>query len=343
MLTPTPPPPTESTGPGRASTPPPQSTDFPSPFSVPYNHTGSRPPPSPPIFPPRPPSPPLLSATLRPPSPKPDPPEVALLESATVAGCLQDVHQILSQYLVTQNPDPATGRLKLNLFHRSIEAAIANDSKIILAYLFFMRIGEPSLYTGSALRARSASVFQVFLNYKWNINQPLSRTEAPPLGYICDDQQLTRWFLDHGADPNAMCDWDLTPMSVAMRLAPLYTIKILFAHGGNIKRGQLLHHALLRDNPNVIELVDLLLDIGAPINAIQYKDHSASFNELCPFALGTPLHYAAEVGRTEIVAHLLRRGADPSIKNTKGRTVLQTAKFLHQSKVEQILQDSITE
>lgn len=155
--------------------------------------------------------------------------------------------------------------------------------------------------------------------------------------YVTDDKSLTEWFLDHGADPNAQCAWDLTPMSVAMYKATLDTIKMLFSRGADVKRGQLLHNAVFRDSPDVIELVGMLLDMGASINEIQYENHPQAFGERYAFALGTPLDYAAGEGKVELVSYLLQRGADPSIKNTKGRTVLQTAEFLQQSEVVRLL------
>jgi ankyrin repeat protein len=127
-------------------------------------------------------------------------------------------------------------------------------------------------------------------------------------------------------------------MSEAMCRARLDTIKMLFRRGGDIKLGQLLHHAVLGDSADVLELVGLLLDMGAPINEIQYENHPQSFRELSAFALGTPLHYAAEENNLELVSYLLKRGADPSIKNTKGRNVLQTAEFLQLPNVVEILQ-----
>lgn len=149
----------------------------------PLPEVGSETPPSPPNVPPRPPTPPpgLLTGLLRTPK-RADAIEVELLKLATTAGCLQDVHQILSQYILTQSPDSTTGKLDLHLFCGSIREAIAKNHTTILSYLFFMRIGEPSLYIGYALEARSATVFQVFLDYGWDINKPLERAMAPALG-----------------------------------------------------------------------------------------------------------------------------------------------------------------
>ena len=123
--------------------------------------------------------------------------------------------------------------------------------------------------------------------------------------------------------------------------ASLDTIKFLFDRGGNFKRGQLLHNAVQRVAPDAIELIRMLLDKGAPINEIQYKNHAPSWRDCCSFGLGTPLHYAAQDGRVEIVSFLLSRGADPTILDTKGRTVLQSAEHYRQLDVIQLLRSGL--
>jgi ankyrin repeat protein len=138
-----------------------------------------------------------------------------------------------------------------------------------------------------------------------------------------------------------MCSWDFTPMSEAMCLASLDTIKLLFDRGGNIKRGQLLHNAVQRASPDAPELVSSLLDKGISINEIQYQNHAPSWRDRFPFGLGTPLHYAAQEGKVELVKLLLSRGADPTVKNTKGRTVLQSAEFYRQAQVVELLQGNL--
>lgn len=117
-------------------------------------------------------------------------------------------------------------------------------------------------------------------------------------------------------------------MSAAMTLASLDTVKMLFEHGGNIHRGQLLHNAVLRKGPesDVVELVELLLSKGALINEIKYINHAVSYRELCPYSLGTPLHYAVRECKLNVVSYLLRNGADPSIQDTKGRTAAEVAR-----------------
>ena len=94
-------------------------------------------------------------------------------------------------------------------------------------------------------------------------------------------------------------------MSEAMCQASLDTIRRVFDRGGNIEQGQLLHNAVQRAAPDAVELIHMLLDKGAPINGIHYKDHAQSWRDRCYFGLGTPLHYAAQDGRVELVSILL--------------------------------------
>jgi ankyrin repeat protein len=83
---------------------------------------------------------------------------------------------------------------------------------------------------------------------------------------------MLEWFLDHGADLNARSrDWDLTPTSSAMYMASLETIDYLFTRGANARCGQLLHHAVLRDQPNTLDVVRRVVEQGAPINEVSMK------------------------------------------------------------------------
>jgi hypothetical protein len=104
-----------------------------------------------------------------------------LLRAATY-GSLREAHETLCWYMSTQTPDLVTGELELYHLQESIRAAIANNQPSLLSYLFFMRIGEPSFFVEDALQVRSPEVFQVFLHYGWDINQPRGRHLAPALG-----------------------------------------------------------------------------------------------------------------------------------------------------------------
>ena len=83
---------------------------------------------------------------------------------------------------------------------------------------------------------------------------------------------MTIWFHEHGADPNRQCSIDVTPLSMAVANAPIHIIQILFDRGGDAKEGELLQHALDRQ-ADVVEVLGLLLEKGAPLNKVMYQDH----------------------------------------------------------------------
>jgi hypothetical protein len=131
--------------------------------------------------PPSPPLPPSLSS-LPPSLHRPAP--AVVLEAACAAGRLQEVHQILLQYLLEpgHGPHPITGQLNLGIFGSALAEAITHEQPHVVSYLFNMRVGRPSEFISSACQASSASIFQVFLHYGWDINQPVGRLDPPALG-----------------------------------------------------------------------------------------------------------------------------------------------------------------
>jgi ankyrin repeat protein len=150
---------------------------------------------------------------------------------------------------------------------------------------------------------------------------------------------MTTWLLDHEADPNRQCLLDLTPLSLAVESAPISIINLMLSRGGDVRRGQLLHHAVERRS-EAIEVLKLLIEKGAPINTTIYEDHPswALFHFM---DLGTPLHRAVELGKADVVSYLVRNGAKLSIKDGKGRTPLECAQRLNQREVIEALENGI--
>lgn len=134
---------------------------------------------------------------------------------------------------------------------------------------------------------------------------------------------MTTWLLDHGADPNARCYIDYTPLSYAVTYADLPTIDLLLRRGGDVKKGQLVHNAIYRES-NTLQVVKELIDRGAPLNTLMYQDDPAS-RGMFPFMVETPLHTAVALKREDVIRYLVSKGADVNIKNCKGQTAVECA------------------
>jgi ankyrin repeat protein len=105
-------------------------------------------------------------------------------------------------------------------------------------------------------------------------------------------------------------------MSCAVKNAPMKTVELLLERGGDIKKGQLIHHTIERGSQDVIEMLDLLLQKGAQLNKRKYEDHWPSWNMLFFMGLGTPLHGATRARKLQVVDYLLRKGADLKVKDS---------------------------
>ena len=130
----------------------------------------------------------------------------------------------------------------------------------------------------------------------------------------------------------------MTPLSYACRKGKTSfdLIRLLFDHGGSVAYGQLLHYAVARTDNDRFDIMQYLLDRGAPINEVMYSNHHSKwFFESAP--MGTPLHWAAEQGATEMALFLLDHGADPTIKNTHGHTPSEVAEKCKKSQVGDLL------
>ena len=143
---------------------------------------------------------------------------------------------------------------------------------------------------------------------------------------VVQDEELVRWFLAHGSNPNASAGlWDFTPLSYAIAHAPLSTINLLFDHGGSVSRGQLVNHAAWRTDAESVPILQYVFDHGAPINNSQWEDCEGLRYNWAKSVYGTtPLYNAATQGNVEAVKWLLEHGADRHKRNLGGIESLPT-------------------
>ncbi len=133
------------------------------------------------------------------------------------------------------------------------------------------------------------------------------------------------WLLERGADLNQRAYTDITPLSRAVEHASPDLVQDLLDYGGDVSRGEVLYYALERKT-DVIPVLKMLLDKGAPLDAVVYEDHGGSFQLNFFFERHTPLCMAADRGDAEAVRLLLERGADPTVQNSIGLTPFEVAR-----------------
>ncbi|OQE21424.1 hypothetical protein PENFLA_c014G04568 [Penicillium flavigenum] len=167
-------------------------------------------------------------------------------------------------------------------------------------------------YAQEASLHKAKAALACFINEGWDINEPVSETQPPVLGYAVGDEQMTSWLLDHGANPNKRCGIDCTSLSYAVQLAPISVMKLMLSRGGD----------------------------GAPLNAAMHQD-GHTLMRFWPMSLGTPLHIAAELGRTDAIRHLVNLGANTSVKDANGRTAVEWAQQLNQTEVVRLLESKL--
>lgn len=148
---------------------------------------------------------------------------------------------------------------------------------------------------------------------------------------------MTSWLLDHGANPNARCEVDCTPLSYAVRNARLSVIELMLSRGGDVQKGQLLQYAVSRDE-ELENVISLLIDRGAPLNATIYQD-GPTLMRFAPMSLGTALHIATEQGRTNAMRHLIHLGIDTGVRDANSDTALEWAQKWDKTELVQLLRD----
>lgn len=148
---------------------------------------------------------------------------------------------------------------------------------------------------------------------------------------------MTVWLLEHGASPNTKCDIDCTPLSYAVRNAHPRVIELLLSYGGDVKKGQLLQHAVSREE-NLEDVISLVVGRGASLNGTMYED-GPTLTRFFPMCLGTALHVATEQGKANAIRFLVHLGADTAVEDVHGDTALEWAQKWDKTEMVRLLED----
>ncbi|KAJ5259939.1 hypothetical protein N7497_011246 [Penicillium chrysogenum] len=255
------------------------------------------------------------------------------LRSLCVEGNLKDFHDAMDSLFSNSQ----TEVFDIVDLHDVMIEAIQRDRVALVSILLFYGLTITPSYTQMATAYKAKGVLECFLEAGWDINEPVDALKPPVLSYAVTDIEMTSWLLEHGANPNAQCEVDCTPLSYAVRNASLSVIKLLLNHGGDAQKGQLLQYAVCRDE-ELEDVVSLLVDRGAPLNATMYQD-GPTFMRFFPLSLGTALHVATEQGKANAIRLLIRLEADTSVKDANGDTALEWAQKWNETEMVKLLGD----
>lgn len=144
---------------------------------------------------------------------------------------------------------------------------------------------------------------------------------------VVKDEELTKWFIDHGADLTIPHEPSYTPLARAALEGTVQTVELLLTHGMKIEESNVLHSAVLRKDELKFPMLQYLLDHGADINGLKNRSNPEVMRRAkSRFGVGTPLHSAVAFADKETVQWLLNRGADKMIKDRDGLTAADIAR-----------------
>ena len=235
-----------------------------------------------------------------------------------------------------QQKDDAT--LKDSVFlERILPEAVRHNQVTVVQWCLDKgaKITDPVMR--ALLDGQTFPCFQLLVSRGLDINCNLDRLGTfLILAVKRNNSTQVSWCLSQGADPNLGAYAHVwTALGAAAEFgADLKIVEMLLENGARLEGSDGLQAAAERGR---VDMVELLLDRGAPINEIGFVD--AIGNETKMENAGSALHLAAEKGQIEVVKLLLERGADPHVRDEQGRTPVERAKGAGEQAIVALLQN----
>lgn len=261
-----------------------------------------------------------------------DLPMPADLCAAVARGCMLSIFDILAKWRTSEFlQNQAGGEIHASLTAQALRLAMVQGRADIVSLLVAVR-GTQTGDAEMALSAGKIGNFEALLWNGWDINAPILPTGPTALGYVVYDTALTKWFLEHGADPNGGYQYE-TAFSCAAGSGSIEIIEMFLDRGADILRGDILYFASGRRR-NAVEVTNFLLSRGADPNRLRFDGLEPGWSiSGLKDGLGTPLHYAIRRHRLDIVLALVKAGADLSVQDTLARTPRMLAELRHNAEV----------
>ncbi|KAF1958345.1 ankyrin [Byssothecium circinans] len=252
----------------------------------------------------------MASAPTLPPANDPGPPpeEISYLSQLCYFGDLDDkaVHTAFRNSLEAFEQNGRSLRELWPVLLSAVQSARPHIIKLLLSRGLEMN----EMYIKQAIQTRSKEVFQAFLESGWDVNMLWDNFHPPILACFVENLDFTQWFLERGANLDAGCYLDLTPLSFAVRRAQPSIVNVLLDRG-SVEKGQLVHHAVERSEDEV-KILEMLVSRGASLD---------KYNTPSTWTLGI-----MSTSKAWVLHCTERWGADQNMKDTKGRTPLYIAR-----------------
>ncbi|KAL9069662.1 MAG: hypothetical protein Q9161_005362 [Pseudevernia consocians] len=218
-------------------------------------------------------------------------------------------------------------------------SAIIHQKMDTVRYLLSHGAFADDNVTAMAVKAASLPIFEMIHSYGWDVNTSFMGGQTALLNLL-RHEELIRWLLAHGADPNLGPPLSPQPhvlpvadsgavLDTAASTASPDIFALLLQHGAKLENSLPLHAAAastFKADDESILMMEYLLQLGVDIDG---SDEVRGIR-----ALGTPLHYAIRGRMIERVKFLLMKGSNMKVAGRDGLTVLELAK---QTKEEEMI------